>query len=154
MYRLIFYIVLLFPFLISAQPFAEEQGRDTLKSGDVVVDIYGINNDTGQVFCHIFMTNTGFPTKSKQALEWKISPIKNGKVRIIFNNIPFGIYAITTHHDENMNDVMDKSFLGYPSEGFGISNNVTIVFAVPEFEECKFIHQNERTHIRIKMKYF
>ena len=44
--------------------------------------------------------------------------------------------------DENLNGELDLGFLNIPEEGFGFSNNPTILFSQPDFNDCKFTIEN------------
>jgi uncharacterized protein (DUF2141 family) len=35
-----------------------------------------------------------------------------------------GIYAVGTYHDENSNCRLDTDIIGYPTEGFALSNGI------------------------------
>ena len=47
--------------------------------------------------------------------------------------IPKGAYALALFHDSNSNGILDKNFLGIPSERYGFSNNVHPLFSEPSF---------------------
>jgi uncharacterized protein (DUF2141 family) len=49
-----------------------------------------------------------------------------------------GIYAIALYHDRNSNLLLDKNFLGIPSEPIGISNNPPFHFGPPKFKDSAF----------------
>ena len=49
-----------------------------------------------------------------------------------------GTYAIVIYHDENANTDMDTTFIGYPTEGFGFSNNPKLFLAPPSHDEAAF----------------
>ena len=143
-------VILLFLFLGSSK--AKDNSTET-NYGRLTITISNLNNNKGKVFAHLFKPKTGFPSKSKNAIFWTTSRITNKKVVIVFDKVPYGTYALTTHHDENDNGVMDTNFLGIPSEGFGISNNVKIVTSAPGFDECKFTLNSQNKEIKIYTKY-
>ena len=41
----------------------------------------------------------------------------------MFTDLPAGVYAVSVFHDENMNQKLDKNFVGVPKEEYGASNN-------------------------------
>ena len=41
-------------------------------------------------------------------------------------------------HDENMNQKLDKDFVGIPKEGYGASNNPKKKIGPPSFEDASF----------------
>jgi len=54
-----------------------------------------------------------------------------------FSNLPAGTYAVKVMHDENGNGKLDANFMGMPTEGYGFSNNPTVL-RKPTFDEAKF----------------
>lgn len=66
-----------------------------------------------------------------------------------------GEYAISIVHDENDNDRMDMSWFPYPhpGEGVGVSNNVESM-GPPDYDDARFLFQQDGQHISIKMRYF
>lgn len=120
---------------------------------DMTIIIKGLKNNHGKVFAHLFKVDTGFPKDSENAFVWDTASINGTTAIIYFYNIPYGTYALTSHHDENNNDKMDRNLLGMPTEGFGLSNNVKILFSVPDFEECSFSVDSSKKTIIIYTKY-
>jgi uncharacterized protein (DUF2141 family) len=56
----------------------------------------------------------------------------------VFADLPAGFYAVSVFHDENMNEKLDKNFMGVPKEGYGASNNPKKKMGPPNFDEAKF----------------
>src|SRR6478609_4266517 len=66
---------------------------------------------------------------SNVAEEFPNTPIKGQVVKttdktmkVIFENVTAGTYAVSVIHDENENEKLDTGFMGIPKEGFGFSN--------------------------------
>ena len=57
-------------------------------------------------------------------------------MKIRFEEIPAGEYAISIFHDENKDTKLNKNFFGIPTEDYGFSNNPKIRFGPPSFKEC------------------
>ncbi len=125
------------------------------KTGVIVVEVEGLPNNRGQVYSHLYSEKHSeyFPTKSSNATYKRLIKPENQNVTIVYENIPYGVYALTVHHDEDSNNKMNRNFIGYPTEGFGLSNNPTIYFSVPKFDECKFDVDKDTIIIRIKLKF-
>ena len=49
-----------------------------------------------------------------------------------------GVYAISLFVDSNDNKIIDKNFLGIPSEQYGFSNNATGFLGSPSFKDASF----------------
>ena len=50
-------------------------------------------------------------------------------------NLPKGTYFISILLDENFNNILDKNFIGIPSEQYGFSTKKQIRFRKPKFDE-------------------
>ena len=72
-------------------------------------------------------------------------------IKASFKNIPYGIYAISVLHDENMSNKMDIGFFG-PKEGYAFSYDPN-GFGIPDFDECKFSLNKSTKIIDLDMKY-
>ena len=50
-------------------------------------------------------------------------------------NLPKGVYLISILLDENLNNILDKNFIGMPIEQYGFSSKKQIRFRKPKFDE-------------------
>ena len=60
--------------------------------------------------------------------------VQKGKFSTIIN-LPKGTYFISILLDENFNNVLDKNFIGIPTEQYGFSTQKQIRFRKPKFDE-------------------
>ncbi len=123
--------------------------------GKIEVVIDNLKSNDGVVRLHLYDKSNAefFPRKTRKAFVRKENKPADKKVRFVIDSLPFGEYALTTHHDENNNRKIDKNFLGLPNEGWGISNNPTVVLSLPDFEEAKVVLNKKTITIHIKMNY-
>jgi uncharacterized protein (DUF2141 family) len=133
--------------------FSNVGARDKTSSGKLIVVINNVESNRGEVLSHLFNNPDGYPTESQKCMSWTNANIENGACRLVFRNIPFGEYALTVHHDENKNGVMDKNLIGMPAEGYGFSANDRVLLAVPDFDDCKFSFASDGQQIIVKMRY-
>ena len=129
--------------------------KPELQFGTVEVRIDNLESDDGKVLSQLYYDKynqkSDFPTKSDEAYRKTSSVIKNHQVVLKYENVPYGYYAISVHHDINNNEKMDKTILGMPDEPFGLSNNPRILFSCPDFDEAKFELNQKNLVILIKM---
>jgi uncharacterized protein (DUF2141 family) len=76
--------------------------------------------------------------ENQKVLTQEMGLIIDKKCTISLKNLKQGKYAIRYFHDENLNGVMETNNLGKPTEGYGFSNNVTVMFGPPSFEKWLF----------------
>lgn len=117
----------------------------------IIVQLNGIQEPTGQVLLSLFKTEEGFPTQPEKAFRWKKAKVTASSLIISLDGLPIGTYAIAVVHDENMNEIMDRDWLGLPDEPYGISNNATGTITPPSFDEAKFTFTGKRDTIKIEM---
>jgi uncharacterized protein (DUF2141 family) len=138
-------IVLCFLLLTSFKPVAEEGIKLTITS---------LRNDKGFVLVNLFKEGVGFPDEAGKAFRKDKVVIYNKRAVIIFPELPAGNYAIAILHDENNDQVMNKSRLGLPKEGYGFSNNVMAAFGPPSYKKASFSHSiNSLTEVSIRARY-
>ena len=123
------------------------------KSSDLSITILGLESNVGKVLVLVFNNSNGFPEEDKKAYKILELPISNKRASGSISEIPAGTYAISVLHDEDGDGQMKKNGVGYPTEGFGFSNDPSILFGAPSFEKCSFeVKEGASKQIRIKIK--
>ncbi|PCE65911.1 DUF2141 domain-containing protein [Sediminicola luteus] len=102
----------------------------------ISVTIENIDNDQGKQYVALYNEEAKF---LKELHKGAIVTITNGKAQTVFENIPPGVYAVSTFHDENDNGELDTNFLGIPKEDTGTSNDAPARFGPPKWEAAKFL---------------
>jgi uncharacterized protein (DUF2141 family) len=120
--------------------------------GRIEVCIENIRSSDGIVGVALFSTKKGFPDKNTMATVGRSVPAGK-RCEVVFEDVPFGTYAVSVLHDENGNGKMDKGFLGIPKEGFGTSNNPEIKMGPPTFSDSSFNLESKGLTLNISMKY-
>lgn len=64
--------------------------------------------------------------------------VDSDKVEFVVPELVIGDYAMRFFHDENNNGVMDKNWLGIPTEAFGFSNDAKLSLGPPDIEDMIF----------------
>lgn len=77
-----------------------------------------------------------------------------GEVLVTVPNVPPGTYAAQSFHDENDNDDLDRTLLGMPKEGIGISNDARFRFGPPSFGDAAFQLTPAGGRIRFNLRYY
>lgn len=129
--------IMIFGWNIYPQDTADIKNSTHQNSGKMIVKIKGFSSDNGTV--KIALNNSKQNYKEGQPFRAVEARIINDSSEYVFNDIPFGEYAIKCYHDENGNGEMDKNFLGIPSEDYGFSNNARGSFGPPDYEDAKFL---------------
>lgn len=120
----------------------------------MVVDIRGIESDSGKVQAALFRTEAGFPDDPSKAQTRKTVKIANRKVELSFDDVSPGIFVVLVHHDENGDGKMQRGMFGIPSEGWGATRDPAANFGPPSFEDARLtIGAGETKRVVIKMRY-
>jgi uncharacterized protein (DUF2141 family) len=117
-----------------ATNYAQSRGSGT---GTLLVLVSGFENTDGHLLIALYKNSGEFmgkyPTKGAgMAVDGKDELAK-------FEKLPYGTYALVVLHDINNDSVLNKNFLGIPTEGYGFSNNAMGSFGPPSFQEASFV---------------
>lgn len=140
-------VLFLFIFLASLKS-SVAYGEDTT-TYSITVNIENIQNQKGKVMIALYNSEQ---TYMKERYREAITEItESGTAHYVFKNVPEGEYAISTFHDENGNQELDKGLLGRPTENYGFSNNARGTFGPAKFQDAKFeVHEDIQLTIVIK----
>ncbi|MGB3868149.1 MAG: DUF2141 domain-containing protein [Flavobacteriales bacterium] len=91
-----------------------------------------------------YKSETGCSTKSVEADARTVS--------CTFSAITPGTYAIKVFHDVNSNGELDKSWIGWPKEPYGFSNDAPVNTGPPPFKLAAFEVKEGKQTERIRLQ--
>lgn len=106
-------------------------------AADLTVEVTGISQAKGDIHVAIFDQQGQWLRKAVASK--KISAVE-GKVQIVFENLPDGEYGLSAFHDLNSNGKLDANMIGIPTEPYGFSNDAAGSFGPPSFAEIGRAH--------------
>ncbi|MCY0976670.1 DUF2141 domain-containing protein [Chryseobacterium wangxinyae] len=113
------------------------------------VEVSRLVADKGYVYFGLFDKKSAFLNEDAAFANAKVKATGT-KVSYTFKNLPVGDYAVAVYQDENNNERCDKNMIGYPTEGFGFSNNYKPKFSAPKFDDVKInIKNSTKTNISL-----
>ncbi len=118
------------------------------------VRINGAENADGNMSLLLFNSKTGYPADASKAFKYSVVKATGSYQRVVFDNLPAGVYAVAVMHDQNGNGQLDTGLFGIPQEGIGVSNNALNTFGPPVFEETCFSLNEPRKIIDITLEYW
>ena len=127
-------------------------GAATGLAAELRVDVTGLRTAEGGVHVAVYALPERFP-KSDGMLAEAIVRAKATGVQAVFTELPAGAYAIAAFHDENGNRKFDQGLFGIPLEGYGFSNNATVLLGPPAFAEAAIKVPPDGTRITIPIGY-
>ena len=98
----------------------------------------------GTVYLAIYDNSTSFDQDNKNKNvnknRWVKSIVEVVNKNSFTRNVELkkGVYAISLFVDSNDNKIIDKNFLGIPSEQYGFSNNATGFLGSPSYKDASF----------------
>ena len=142
-------------FLTVASPLSTPLEAQTAGTANLTVRVTGARNAKGKIRVALFRDSKGFPNDASQAVHTQAADIDPQRLRaqVVFADLPAGAYAVSVFHDENMNEKLDKNFMGVPKEGYGASNNPKKKMGPPNFDETKFQLGVADQSVEIKLMY-
>ena len=142
----------LFAFFLVAVEHCWPQSRAP-RENVIHVEVVGMRNNKGQVFCAIYSSADGFPKESQKSIQRATSSVSDKKASCEFPGIEPGTYAVSVFHDENSNGKLDTNLLGIPSEGVGASNDARSHMGPPKFDAAAFQFAGGRVSLKITIHY-
>jgi uncharacterized protein (DUF2141 family) len=127
--------------------------KTNVQYGTLHVVASKFRNKKGIAQFTLFNSKKGFPDQVGSAYRTKSIPLSADRAEAVFENIPYGSYAVGALHDENANGILDKNFIGMPKEGTGASNNAQGKMGPPSFEDAEFIVNARSVTIQINIVY-
>ena len=124
-----------------------------LSSGNIHVEVHGIDKIEGQVGILLFEHKEGFPSDQDAALQHVLLPLKGSTLSYSFRELPYGTYAVSVMHDANMNNQLDTNIFGIPKEGTGTSNNAKGNLSAPKFSDACFMLDKADFTTSIELNY-
>ena len=119
----------------------------------LTVEINKVKSNKGKILLSFYNAEKGFPYESTSCIKiFTIQPMV-GKVKLITNDLPKGIYAIALFHDADENGKLSTNLIGIPKEGYAFSNDASSFLGLPSFKDASFRFQSDTT-IHITMKHF
>jgi uncharacterized protein (DUF2141 family) len=123
-------------------------------NGNLTINVAGVKNQSGKICASLFSGSQGFPSDSQKAVKSECIKITENPQKLTFKNLKPGNYAVALIHDANEDGMINTNSFGIPIEGFGFSNNPTILTGPPKFNQAAVFVAGSNTDLQIKMQYF
>lgn len=101
----------------------------------LTIELTDLKSDEGLLMVGLYNTADTWLAKNYKG---EITEIKDGKATVVFDNLPYGIYAVSSIHDEDSNHELNTGLFGIPSEPYASSRGAKGRFGPPKWEDAKF----------------
>jgi len=109
---------------------------------NLTINFKGFKSSEGKIYVGLHDKEENFlKVRCKEA----VAEIIDNSVKVVFNDVNSGEYAVSAFHDENDNHKLDTNFIGIPKEPIGISNDAKGFMGPPKFKDAKFTVDSDKT---------
>lgn len=121
-------------------------------AGELRVVVEGVANATGEVLVAVYvdpavwLDPTGAVTGAR-------TPAAIGSVSLTVRDLAPGRYGVVVLHDENLNEAMDYTLLGLPTEGYAFANAPSTLFGPPDFEDAAVVVDDTDVELVVRLTY-
>jgi uncharacterized protein (DUF2141 family) len=122
--------------------------------GDITIVITDLRSGEGEVLISLYNKAEGFPRDRSTIIRAAaVTPDGSDQVTTVFEDLPYGDYAIAVLHDEDLSQGMTFGRFRLPKEGYCFSNNVKVRFKAPKFKKAKFALDGANVTQTLRMRY-
>ena len=126
---------------------------DSFSTNQILLEVSGLENLDGNLAIAINNSSVQFNSNTECYRDTIIDIVSNHMMITIGNIVP-GTYAVSLFHDVDEDGELDLGLFNIPEEGFGFSNNPAIGFSQPDFDDCKFVlEENQSITVPIVLVY-
>ena len=129
---------------------------DDKKVGGIHVVVKNLKSAKGQLLVAVFNSKSGFPDDASKAYWKKKAKLDKAQYDFVIPHLPPGNYAVVVVHDEDGDGKMQKSIIGMPKEGVGISRcgSKIEMMKKPNYQESAIMVENQVVKESLRINYF
>jgi uncharacterized protein (DUF2141 family) len=109
-------------------------------SSELTVIVNGLKSDEGTMMIAVYTSEGNWLSRSQYR---KSTTIVDGVATVVFENLPLGVYGISTYQDENNNGKLDTGLFGIPKEPYASSRGAVGRFGPPKWVDAQFKLSNQ-----------
>ncbi len=117
-------------------------------TGTLTVQVQGLTSNDGNLRFALFDSKKNF---LKQPIRAEVVEISDQQGTWIIEDLPFGEYAVSAHHDIDGNGKMELHWYGKPKEPTGVSNDAPARMGPPKYKKAKFQFDAPEMTLTIKV---
>ncbi len=135
----------------SEAPAPVQEGACDTHPFSMQITVENVRTATGTITVDVHDDDPAKFLKSGGKLARIRVPAVQGETQFCITVPKPGIYALAVYHDRNGNTKLDKTWIGLPSEPFGLSNNPPRRLAMPKHKDSAFEVNGPRTPVVINL---
>jgi len=111
------------------------------QNNKITIAVTGIKAHKGGVVKTGLYKKDGFPLKGQETFGKNVE-VSAAPIKVIFDSIPDGTYAVAVFQDCNKDEKLNTNLFGVPVEPYGFSKNKYGTFSPPDFDDVSFDLKN------------
>ena len=127
-------------------------GAPAAFAATLTVTITGVHSAKGDVYVALFNRAENFPDGDYSIRHLKVKA-STAPIVVSFDDIPPGTYAVGCYHDEDKLGHFKTNWIGYPLDGYALSNGIRAVVSRPTFAQAAFPVGNPATSVTLNVRY-
>lgn len=121
--------------------------------GTIAVTVGGVQGSSGSLRAKLVASGEDFPGSDAHVVAKQRIAVAGPVARFVFEDVPYGEYALVCLHDADDDSELDRGALGLPAEGLGFSSGARVRFGPPDFEEADFVLAAPELRLEIELRY-
>ena len=101
-------------------------------AGSLVLEVTNLDSGRGVLYAQVYSSEAAFKAGTG-AVRQVEKAVKEATIRLEFNDLPSGQYAVRLFQDLNGDRKVNTNAFGMPVEPFGFTNNAPAHFGPPSF---------------------
>jgi uncharacterized protein (DUF2141 family) len=126
-------------------------GGSTARAASLNVTISDIQPGPGNIRVALYADADSFRHEDRATRVLSTGATASAVV-VVFTDIPAGQYAVLAYHDANDNKKLDLRLGMFPEEGWGLSNDPTVI-GPPRFSASAFDIAEPVTDLKVRLSY-
>jgi uncharacterized protein (DUF2141 family) len=124
---------------------------DSRRRGNLTVWVTRARSSAGKI--QVWLYRKGPFTDGSNVVAQRTVPASPRGSVAVFEDLPWGVYAVQAFHDENENQKLDLRPDGTAAEGLGASSFTAPLWGPSSFEEARFVLELEAMEIEVQLFY-
>ncbi|MGQ9367801.1 DUF2141 domain-containing protein [Azospirillum sp. ST 5-10] len=142
--------------MASAEPVLTGEAAPCTDAPDQVrlhVAVSGVRNDRGTVTVTVYGDVPADFLAPGRKLARVRAPARAGLTDVCLAVPPRSAYAVALYHDENDDRDFNRTLLGLPAEGYGVSNDAPTLLGIPSYDSARITAHPGDNDVAITIHY-
>lgn len=127
-------------------------GGNSAARNDLILRLTGFPSMDGVVRIAVFDSEESWPDNTGNSIWKTVAEVSGDTLEVAVEGLEPGRYAVSVFHDRDNDSVLDRNFLGIPTESYGFSNNVRGRTGPPGFSDAVVLYEGAPLLLEIRLE--